>query len=500
MSRSSNRSFSYSDRNNKSMNMESDIVTMQREIDTYTRKLELEKKRLYSVSHMINQVSKESEERKERIKQMKKIQENSKNKQATSHMVTLKKAIDQYEKRKDHALDSVEKVKHDIDNLRKQRMLCIEQIENLQKEIEKSYNQTEQLADENDRKAQKSVINQQQMYDLRQKNDMDKETYQKELDSLQYRMKEEKVRRERLNKSMNTHNRIENSGDVLIDTFDTSGVLKRRLQKIIYKNKEKVRLIDQYIRNMTIIDDAFNQIKETTGITDIVEIQNTFIKSEEQNYSLLTYVDVLNQQIDHMKDQNNEISSKIEEQEKENIDKKRVLLSTPDDEKFRKKVESMLKVKQSSANEFQSLLDKLCPQLEKLLVRFAGSKFNVIDSKKEFEFQNGLILNEGTLDYYLSDLESFIIEQLLYQAKKNDLPVILTSTLQTDEIPVKEFKQKIIQSVNYNPNKDQTLDEHEVYSTLMNKNKFTKIAEDFLDKKKQNHHIPSQNQRQQRKQ
>ncbi|EAS03889.2 outer dynein arm protein (macronuclear) [Tetrahymena thermophila SB210] len=500
MSRSSNRSFSYSDRNNKSMNMESDVVTMQREIDTYTRKLELEKKRLYSISHMINQVNKESEERKERIKEMKKIQENSKNKQATSHMVTLKKAIDQYEKRKDHALDSVEKVKLEIDNLRKQRMLCIEQIDNLQKEIEKSYNQTEQLAEENDRKAQKSVMNQQQMYDLRQKNDMDKETYQKELDSLQYRMKEEKVRRERLNKSMNTHNRIERSGDVLIDTFDTSGVLKRRLQKIIYKNKEKVRLIDQYIRNMTIIDDAFNQIKETTGITDIVEIQNTFIKSEEQNYSLLTYVDVLNQQIDHMKDQNNEISQKIEEQEKENVDKKRVLLSTPDDEKFRKKVESMLKVKQNSANEFQSFLDKICPQLEKLLVRFAGSKFNVIDSKKEFEFQNGLILNESTLDYYLSDLESFITEQLLYLAKKNDLPVILTSTLQTDEIPVKEFKQKITQSVNYNPNKDQTLDEQEVHSTLMNKNKFTKIAEDFLDKKKQNHHIPSQNQRSQKKQ
>lgn len=45
---------------------------------------------------------------------------------------------------------------------------------------------------------------------------------------------------------------------------------------------------------MSIIDEAFNQIKETTGMTDISEIQNTFIKSEEQNYALLTYVDLLN--------------------------------------------------------------------------------------------------------------------------------------------------------------------------------------------------------------
>ena len=32
---------------------------------------------------------------------------------------------------------------------------------------------------------------------------------------------------------------------------------------------------------MRIIDEAFNQIKEATGLTDINEIQSNFIKSEE---------------------------------------------------------------------------------------------------------------------------------------------------------------------------------------------------------------------------
>lgn len=40
------------------------------------------------------------------------------------------------------------------------------------------------------------------------------------------------------------------------------------------------------MRNLTIIDDGFNQIKEATGMTDIDEIKNTFIKSEEQNHQL----------------------------------------------------------------------------------------------------------------------------------------------------------------------------------------------------------------------
>lgn len=47
-------------------------------------------------------------------------------------------------------------------------------------------------------------------------------------------MREEKARRDRVNKSINETNRVERSGEVQIDTFDTSGVLKRRLQKIIF--------------------------------------------------------------------------------------------------------------------------------------------------------------------------------------------------------------------------------------------------------------------------
>ena len=43
----------------------------------------------------------------------------------------------------------------------------------------------------------------------------------------------------------------------------------------------KVKIIDHYLRNMKVIDEAFNQIKESSGIIDIEEIMNTFIKSEE---------------------------------------------------------------------------------------------------------------------------------------------------------------------------------------------------------------------------
>lgn len=42
---------------------------------------------------------------------------------------------------------------------------------------------------------------------------------------------------------------------------DTASILKKRLMKLILSNKEKVKLIDNYERNMRVIDEAFITIK-----------------------------------------------------------------------------------------------------------------------------------------------------------------------------------------------------------------------------------------------
>lgn len=49
--------------------------------------------------------------------------------------------------------------------------------------------------------------------------------------------------------------------------------------KIIATNKEKNRLMTQYLRNVKVLEDAFEQIKETTGITSTDEIVTSFIKA-----------------------------------------------------------------------------------------------------------------------------------------------------------------------------------------------------------------------------
>jgi hypothetical protein len=86
------------------------------------------------------------------------------------------------------------------------------------------------------------------------------------------------------------------------EAIDTQPLLKHRLKMIVTSNKEKLKIIEQYKKHMKLIEEAFNDIKEKSGINTLEEITNTFIKSEEQNYALYNYLDELSQNIDRLED------------------------------------------------------------------------------------------------------------------------------------------------------------------------------------------------------
>jgi coiled-coil domain-containing protein 63/114 len=70
--------------------------------------------------------------------------------------------------------------------------------------------------------------------------------------------------------------------------------------------------MDMYTRNVEVIQHAFDQIEKATGISSVEEIVTTFIKAEEQNYSLFNYVNSLNSDIDMIDEQNKKIGDEIQ--------------------------------------------------------------------------------------------------------------------------------------------------------------------------------------------
>lgn len=105
----------------------------------------------------------------------------------------------------------------------------------------------------------------------------------------------------------------QNDKKIVVGDFSNHiNVLRLRLAKIIATNKEKKRLMDQYLRNVKVIEDAFEQIKDATGIASIDEIVTSFIKAEEQNYSLYNYVNMLGTETDLLEESNGEIKEQID--------------------------------------------------------------------------------------------------------------------------------------------------------------------------------------------
>lgn len=134
-----------------------------------------------------------------------------------------------------------------------------------------------------------------QILALKAKHEEEKEKFELEIKKLQERLKE---RDEPIEFDDKTFNQSQGgvaadkaggaAGSLKQEFSNPIAILKLRLQKVIATNKDKKHLLDKYMRNAKIIEDAFEQIREQSGSAtmNIEEIVTTFIKAEEQNRSL----------------------------------------------------------------------------------------------------------------------------------------------------------------------------------------------------------------------
>ena len=168
-----------------------------------------------------------------------------------------------------------------------------------------------------------------QILALKANHELQKQTFERNIKSLQENLKKKDQREEELeeekkkallglkaSKDAALGKAKAATGAVVTTEFaNPVALLKLRLNKWTTNNKEKKNLMDMYNRNVKIIEDAFVQIKEATGISSTEEIVTTFIKAEEQNYSLYNYVNMLNSEIDSIAEQNRNIERQIAKHE-----------------------------------------------------------------------------------------------------------------------------------------------------------------------------------------
>lgn len=132
---------------------------------------------------------------------------------------------------------------------------------------------------------------------MKQKHETDKINFEEKIQTLQAKLRERDDDTQELNRTKQAAE-DKNKDFTAAEFSNPTALLKPRLARWKANNHEKKNLMDMYVRNVKIIEDAFEQIKEQTGISSVEEIVTTFVKAEEQNYSLYNYVNMLNSDID----------------------------------------------------------------------------------------------------------------------------------------------------------------------------------------------------------
>jgi len=196
-------------------------------------------------------------------------------------------------------------------------------------------------------------------------------------------------------------------------------LLKRRLNKWLTNNKEKKELMDMYVRNVKIIEDAFEQIKEQTGISSNEEIVTTFCKSEEQNNSLINYINNLNSEIDVIGELNKNIESEIKRHEElgQLSEKEKRGLK----QKLRQEISDIkhnTQTKEAQITEVENQMVEIKEYVQTMVGNFQDSEFQLAVTSAQV-YHEDVQFNENNVTLYLSELEEYISTFITFLAQRN---------------------------------------------------------------------------------
>uniref|UniRef100_A0A0G4FF30 ODAD1 central coiled coil region domain-containing protein n=1 Tax=Chromera velia CCMP2878 TaxID=1169474 RepID=A0A0G4FF30_9ALVE len=143
--------------------------------------------------------------------------------------------------------------------------------------------------------------------------------------------------------------------------------MMRRILKICFLNSIQYRHIREQQRAIEVFEEAFATIKSTTGISDIEEIVKIFVKLEERNFSLLTFVNQVNREIEAVEARTKELKGQIAAHEStEREAEKRKALALREVQHQIETVRAATEEKERVHLRSQATLEKCRPHVESL--------------------------------------------------------------------------------------------------------------------------------------
>ena len=232
------------------------------------------------------------------------------------------------------------------------------------------------------------------------------------------------------------------------------------------------------------------ELNQTTGIGTIEEIVTTFIKSEEQNYSLYNYANNLGQECDSFEEQNKRMENEILRREggslktEEEMQKKKKQL-----EAQKKECLDAINSKKAEIEQGEESIRKIQEPFVKIMSIFKDCPLSILVSEK-LNYSNETIFNTQTIKQYLAEAEEYITTYITLVAEKNNIENPLVSSMPLDKIrPKKENEPdlKLSELLDNNINTQNRLPFDEKSNDIWDPNKLYKaLAKKYQESKSNN--------------
>mmetsp|Transcript_37190 Transcript_37190/g.91946 ORF Transcript_37190/g.91946 Transcript_37190/m.91946 type:complete len:562 (-) Transcript_37190:205-1890(-) len=290
--------------------VQSEITKLQDMADLFTRKIEIERRRVEDLDHHLQLSDLKILEQRRAMGGIHAAKENSVsvNKQVKVLENKLDKALVQF----NEALSSNKVLREEIDNLRRERVAFDNVYKKMEKELHEKKKEMANIIEISNIAYEARDQAQNEMAALRAQADKESAAFEAE-----WRELGKILEADRKMKEMTMRNKLKMAesggghqyGEMSIEQEST---LRKKVIKgnwHLAKDKTNTHLASQRVESY---EEAFQKIQQATGITDIDELVTTFIAAEDQNFSLFNFVNELNQEQEKLEEQMVELNHEIE--------------------------------------------------------------------------------------------------------------------------------------------------------------------------------------------
>ena len=284
------------------------IAKLLDQADLYTRKIETEKR---CVGELDKQIADMNQRIMEQRRQMGGVNAARENNQQTQRQIKilenrLEKALVKY----NEALGKNKKLKEQIDSLRRERLVFDQIYKKLENKLEEKKREMANIIEVSNSAYEARDAALQELTILQNQADKEQAAFESEWRELGKMIDEDKKMKDIMKVKDSKRGGADAAGGEEASAEEKKG--KKKLMSKDWVSVKEKALHRNQVDRIKSYSEAFQKIQEATGITDIDELVTKFLDAEDQNFTLFTYVNDLNMEIEKVESQINDIKGDIE--------------------------------------------------------------------------------------------------------------------------------------------------------------------------------------------